>query len=63
MLAMDSPGEPWELCAVLDIITSYTELILPGMYAFSPGAMLAVGSPGGFYLALAELLLPTHVCI
>ena len=33
------------------------------MYSFSPGAMLAVGSPGGFYLVLARLLLPTRVCI
>ena len=33
------------------------------MYVFSPGARLALGSLGGFYLALAEFLLQTHVCI
>ena len=33
------------------------------MYVFSPGARLALGSPGWFYLALAVFLLPTRESI
>ena len=33
------------------------------MYVFSPGALGALDRLDRFYLALADLSLPTHVCI
>ena len=56
--------EPWELwVALADSIKLWLSYPSQLMYVFSPGAMGALGSLGRLYLAVAELLLPNHVCI
>ena len=56
--------ELWELWVALAgsiyLLLSYPSKL---MYVFSPGALGPLGSLGRLYLAVAELLLPIHVCI